>query len=71
VSFETDDDLSIGEFGIATRMVQVAGAAGARKPKPRRRPRRVGRDDGLQAAHTSRCRGAAPEESPSAQEIVT
>jgi predicted component of type VI protein secretion system len=29
VSLETDDDLSIGEFGIATRMVQ--GAAGAAK----------------------------------------
>ena len=27
VSFETDDDLSIGEFGIATRMVQGAAAA--------------------------------------------
>src|SRR6478672_13443423 len=32
VSFETDDDLSIGEFGIATRMVQgAAAAAGAPK----------------------------------------
>ena len=37
VSFETDDDLSIGEFGIATRMVQgAAGAAGAAGAKPRR-----------------------------------
>ena len=43
VLMETDDDLAIGEFGIATRMVQGGktkrerGAARARRPSPARR----------------------------------
>ena len=45
VVFETDDDLGVGEFGIATRMAQQAH----RGEEPASRRRR--RDDDLQAAH--------------------
>jgi hypothetical protein len=34
VLLETDDDLELGEFGIATRMAQPKGAAAAREPAP-------------------------------------
>ena len=37
VLFETDDDLALGEFGIATRMVQRAAAAHG-EPPPRAEP---------------------------------
>jgi hypothetical protein len=39
VLFETDDDLSVGEFGIATRMVQREGPQhGEAEPAPRAEP---------------------------------
>ncbi len=38
VLFETDDDLMIGEFGIATRMVQREAKAGEEEPAPRVEP---------------------------------
>ena len=44
VKLETDDDLEMGEFGIATRMVQGAGAAAAASRRPQAAARR---DDGL------------------------
>src|SRR5437870_4583861 len=34
VRLETDDDLELGEFGIATRMVQPKGAAAEPAPEP-------------------------------------
>jgi hypothetical protein len=34
VSFETDDDLSIGEFGIATRVAQGKGTPAQQQPAP-------------------------------------
>ncbi len=33
VLFETDEDLGVGEFGIATRMVQPKGAAAEEAPR--------------------------------------
>ena len=44
--FETDEDLDVGEFGIATRMVQPAAE---RRRRRAARPGRAGRDDDLQA----------------------
>jgi hypothetical protein len=38
VLFETDDDLSIGEFGIATRMVQRERPGADEEPSPRVEP---------------------------------
>ena len=38
VTFETDEDLSIGEFGIATRMAQGRGAAAEPVPPPQLEP---------------------------------
>jgi hypothetical protein len=38
VSFETDDDLSIGEFGIATRMAQDTGRAAEQQPAAQLEP---------------------------------
>ena len=60
VVFETDDDLSIGEFGIATRMVQRGGAAGAPSAAAPAQ-RRAGRDDDLQAAHAAPPTGPPPD----------
>ena len=45
VLLETDDDLAIGEFGIATRMVQPESGADRSRPSPR--AGRAGRDDDL------------------------
>ena len=56
VLMETDDDLAIGEFGIATRMVQGGRRSdgdGAARPTGRAR-----RDDDLQAAVPARPRQA-------------
>ena len=72
VSFETDDDLSIGEFGIATRMVQgaagAAGAAGEAAPAGHVEP-------GATMIYKPRtpfpAAGPPPEEVALAQEIVT
>ncbi len=38
VLFETDDDLAVGEFGIATRMVQRERAPSGDEPPPRAEP---------------------------------
>ena len=46
VKLETDDDLDVGEFGIATRLVRGPRS----RPPTRRRPQRRGRDDDLQGA---------------------
>ena len=59
VLIETDDDLSIGEFGIATRMVQGGSADRRRRPATPRRQRRARRDDDLQAARTAASTPAA------------
>ena len=63
VLMETDDDLSMGEFGIATRMVQgerpmTDGPA----PAPRGRARR---DDDLPAPHAALARRSRRAISPS------
>ena len=66
---ETDDDLAIGEFGIATRMVQGERAKGGEPvPEPQARARR---DDDLPAARR-RCRPRGLRADVAlAQEIVT
>ena len=57
---ETDDDLDVGEFGIATRMVQPEAAGPS--PKRRRLRRQPGADDDLQAAQPEPTQAARPEE---------
>ena len=62
VLITTDADLSVGEFGIATRMVQRSRAQGRRSQPPAPPPvvAGAGGDDGLQAA-TGGIRGRRPE----------
>ena len=71
VSFETDDDLSVGEFGIATRMVQ--GPTGAAAPEEVAPAGHVER--GATMIYKPRtpfpAEGPPPEEVALAQEIVT
>ena len=74
VSFETDDDLSIGEFGIATRMVQgPPGAAGAPKEAEAAPAGHV--ESGATMIYKPRtplsAEGPPPEDVALAQEIVT
>ena len=59
VVFETDDDLEMGEFGIATRMVQGPApkpgepAAGARSTARRWSTGKAGRDRGASRSRSS------------------
>jgi hypothetical protein len=67
VLMETDDDLSVGEFGIATRMAQREGGRGEPAPAPQLEPG---------ATMVYKPRPQVPAEVPSAdvalaQEIVT
>jgi FHA domain-containing protein len=72
VSFETDDDLSIGEFGIATRMVQGAAAAAGAAEEAAPAGHVAG---GATMVYKPRTpfpgAGPPPEEVALAQEIVT
>ena len=72
VSFETDDDLSIGEFGIATRMVQGAAAAAGAAEEAAPAGHVAG---GATMVYKPRtpfpAAGPPPEEVALAQEIVT
>ena len=62
VKLETDDDLGLGVFGIATRMVQTARAAPRRATGARRSTHdaRSERDDDLPAEPSSRSRTTSP-----------
>ena len=83
VTFETDDDLAVGEFGIATRVAQpedgvpalpvAVGRASTRRLDPRSAGPRVDAlgDDDLQASRAARrCAETAPAPEPE-REIVT
>ena len=65
VLFETDDDLGVGEFGIATRMAQ-AGRSGD-EPLDEDAARR--RDDDLQAADAADRSGVASRSSRSSRTV--
>ena len=56
---ETDDDLDVGEFGIATRMVAAGAGAAARRAAVGARARR---DDGLPADAGGPTEAVSPEE---------
>ena len=56
VLMQTDADLAIGEFGIATRMVQPEGSAAAAAGRAGS-PGRAGRDDDLQGEAAAADRG--------------
>jgi hypothetical protein len=67
VTFETDDDLSMGEFGIATRMAQGRGTPAQPAPAPQLEP-------GATMVYTPRTPIPAdgpPPEVALAQEVVT
>ena len=69
VLLETDDDLAVGEFGIATRMVQPR--RGDRPPvdEPAEQAS-LGRDDDLQARRSNRRRTADGEAVPVEREVA-